>query len=185
MAVLGIQHPAEITNSSEKKPRSRKDRENGGLQSGVLLKTSKNKETCRILKPKNSFKMTSMFPQSLTEDKILKCCHSRSESFLSTSSSVWDTDCLIAADPKTTKVPSVLIRSARNELDSESDQTDELLQWDPYKGVDLSFSDSNSSDDTLFIPKSGKSIYSKIQVTYKGLSSTLFVLNPDFLLKLK
>ena len=70
--------------------------------------------------------------------------HKRSESFLSSSSSVWDTDCLVAADPRSTKIPSVLLHSARNEMDFESDETDDLLRCDPLQGFD-----SSSTDDTL------------------------------------
>ena len=113
-------------------------------QQVTVIPVSKKYEN-RVTKPRNLFHTTSVFPKQLTED----CCapqllHLKSESYLSTSSSVWDTDCLVAADPKTAKIPSVLVKSARNELNCESDQTEDLLTCDPYFGLDLPSRNSKS-----------------------------------------
>ena len=121
-----------------------------GYVPALVLKTTKTRDASRIVKPKHAFQTISIHPQHLVENQNPpKYIHGRSESFLSSSSSVWDTDCLVAADPRTTKVPSVLVRSARNELDTESDVTDDLVQCDPYSGWDLSSANDSSSDDTL------------------------------------
>ena len=150
-----------FTNTGSKKPcwsRVRRDSSrSNSLVPALVLKTTKTKDACRIVKPRNALQTFSIHPQHFVEEKSApKYAHSRSESFLSSSSSVWDTDCLVAADPRTTKVPSVLVKSARNELDSESDQTDDLLDCDPYSGLDLSSTnDSSSSDDTLVSETTG------------------------------
>jgi len=148
-------------NAGGKKPSWKRVRRDSSRSNGfvpaLVLKTTKTKDASRITKPKNAFQTISIHPQYLVEEQAVpKCIHSRSESFLSSSSSVWDTDCLVAADPKTTKEPSVLVKSARNELDTESDRTDDLLNYDPYSELDFSSTHSSSSDDTLVNYRTGE-----------------------------
>ncbi|XP_078489336.1 uncharacterized protein LOC144746207 [Ciona intestinalis] len=62
--------------------------------------------------------------------------HSRSTSLLSSSSSVWDTDCLVAADAVSCTVPPVLAHHARGRPEDDSSEvTDDLLTRDPFTGI--------------------------------------------------
>ena len=78
--------------------------------------------------------------------------HSRQTSLLSNTSSVWDTDCLVAADSFTGKLPPALSRFARGIEDS--DLTDDLINRDPFTGLQIEVSDTDttltqSSDSTV------------------------------------